>query len=1074
MDSVFTPEQRRKIAGSARTLFERRDSPSNVSETELDEEYVDELIEEWRATFPDDEAFECRLDTDGLTESDCRELIRATHWPADEPLPDWLVEAERLVATVQATTPEEVETGVDHDGERPFYELFVGIVADARNRLPESTRTTLSDDALADAERWLFGRLEEAFTRLCFVQFKTFVALRDRDLAFTDPETVDDPPTEYYDAFVEQFYDGGFADLCVEHPVFPRLLVTRLDQWEHHVVELADRIERDREAIRTRFGDGSPLGRIRELEPLADDTHADGRAVTRLTFDSGCTVVYKPRSVDPGATFHELLGRLDDHLSVPSLASPTYLRREDYGWMEQLDYDDCVDEAAASRYYQRAGTLLAVAYAFGLTDCQVENLLAVGEHPVVVDAETVFHPSPIPERETRPDEFGAFLHDSVLSTHLLPWSVDGGHDADPNPDQPKLAGFGAQSEDATLTAYTTPSLTAINTDVLSIDYVHPTIERETNVPTADGEDQPPSRHLDTLVSGFETAYETIVELRDDGQLTDEIELFDAFEGVENRFIYRATNQYRSITQSLLSREALLDGARQSIEMERLAVPFFDGTVADEQLWPLYESERAALKRLDVPRFSCRPEGTAIERNGTETGVDVDRSGFDRARRRIESMDDHDRRRQLTLLRECFEHSSDVIRSGSAVSADARDERTTVEPTERRCREEAIRLFEQIPGATIDDEDRASWVFLATDPGLTGARLGVTDADLFAGRSGVALLPAALYRVTGEQAYRSFALETIDPIRQSIRSGDDVLAAGPGGGIGLPSVAYSLGVIGELVESQQLLDDAVAVAERLTDEAIAADDTFDVVGGNAGAILSLLGLFDRTGDERLRSRATRCGDQLLDARVEAESGGRAWPTDDASQPLTGFSHGAAGNAYALARLSDATGAERFATAAEDAIAYESGTFSEQEQNWPDFRAQFDGTYQDQWCHGRSGIGLARIGTAAAGLDDALPDARTASETTSTEQLQAYDHVCCGNFGRVEFLLEAADAFGEDRSAARDLAGRILSRKETVGQFFVPGNAGPLVDPTFFQGTAGVGYSLLRLHHSETLPCILAWE
>ena len=83
----------------------------------------------------------------------------------------------------------------------------------------------------------------------------------------------------------------------------------------------------------------------------------------------------------------------------------------------------------------------------------------------------------------------------------------------------------------------------------------------------------------------------------------------------------------------------------------------------------------------------------------------------------------------------------------------------------------------------------------------------------------------------------------------------------------------------------------------------------------------------------------------------------------SQPLTGFSHGAAGIAWALLKLAAWSGQARFRESAESAIAYERSTFVAEEANWPDYRA-FPGEDQSAlrfmvaWCHGAAGIGLAR--------------------------------------------------------------------------------------------------------------------
>jgi lantibiotic modifying enzyme len=85
-----------------------------------------------------------------------------------------------------------------------------------------------------------------------------------------------------------------------------------------------------------------------------------------------------------------------------------------------------------------------------------------------------------------------------------------------------------------------------------------------------------------------------------------------------------------------------------------------------------------------------------------------------------------------------------------------------------------------------------------------------------------------------------------------------------------------------------------------------------------------------------------------------------------ETLTGFSHGAAGVAYALLKLFAVTQQEEFLGAACEGIGYERSVFIPDVRNWPDLRKLVqvqEGipiSYVSGWCHGATGIGLARLG------------------------------------------------------------------------------------------------------------------
>lgn len=1092
---VFTSEQRRMLAGRARTLVERLDDPGAVT-GDRDDGEVSDLLAAWRDRFPTGEAFERRLDRAGVTEADCRAALAADRLAGDESLPAWVDPLEELVAAVQSTDPGDADAptptggpgdGDDGDGDRPFGALTAAIAAHARERLDDDpVRAVLPAAAVDSMAGWLRVRFEQRFTRVMYVEFKTFVGVRDRELARADPSAFDDPPTEYYEAFVDHLFSGGFADLCLRYPVFSRLLATQFRQWDEHLSEFARRLRADREALARRFADDGSLGAVTDLEPLADDTHGDGRAVMRVAFESGVAVAYKPRSVAAGERFYGLLDRLNDHLPVPEFRTPSYLSREGYGWMEWVEHAPCEDEAAAERYYRRAGGLACLAYFLEFADCQFENLVAAGEHPVLVDAETVLHPHVGIDRRPLRTGVGALTQDSVLLTLLFPHeleSVHGVYEGAGAGVPSTTAGFGVSSDPVELPGLQTPTIEAVNTDVMAVAHEPVEVERGDNVPTVargagdddggsgDGrpEDCPPTDYRDAVVEGFEATYDRILELRSGGRLPD-LGVPDSLAGVENRVVYRPTMRYASVVRSLTSRACLADGARFGVEMEDLAVPLCDGTVEEPRPWGVYDGERRALARLDPPRFTARTDEVTLRMDGTPVGVDADATGLQRARDRLAAADPADRREQVEFVRGSLGGTpSPDLAVGDAPGAGR-------EPVDDDAlREEAAALLDRIEDAAVRVGDAYHWGSVAPDvgPGDWGPfALRPDNGSLYTGRCGIALLAGGLYRITGEERYREFVLDAVRPVREAIAAGEETPAlTGLGGAAGVGSVAYGLGALGALLDDDSLLTDATGTVDYVTTERIERDDTYDVVGGAAGTALGLLGLHDRRPDPELVSAAVECGDHLL-ANRRAAGDGTAWATvgDD---PLTGFAHGASGIAYALARLYGVTGHERYREGALDAVAFEAGEYDADAGNWRDPR-DWGEQFPDQWCYGRSGIGLARLGMADH-LDDGRVerDVDRALASFPDRGLSDTDHLCCGNAGRAAFLLAAGRRRGATGDA-RELLGGVLARKRAAGTYRTLAYTDEITEPTLFRGLAGIGYQLLRVTARDRLPCVALLE
>jgi lantibiotic modifying enzyme len=224
----------------------------------------------------------------------------------------------------------------------------------------------------------------------------------------------------------------------------------------------------------------------------------------------------------------------------------------------------------------------------------------------------------------------------------------------------------------------------------------------------------------------------------------------------------------------------------------------------------------------------------------------------------------------------------------------------------------------------------------------------------------------------------------------------------------------------------------------------------------------------------------CGQHLLNQQMSYEGSPKTWNTIT-EKPLTGFSHGAAGIAYALLQLYSVTQNQAFLKAASEGIDYERSVFSKPNVNWPDFR----GAGQDrqpsflvQWCHGASGIGLGRLGSFKIAEDPEMEqEIEIALRATQDNGLKAVDHLCCGNMGRIEVLLVGAQRCSRSdwHQLALQNATNVVARAKRTGAYQLFANLPSSVfNPGFFQGTAGIGYQLLRLAYPEKLPSVLLWE
>ncbi len=1087
----MTPSERSRrtllqIAQQASTLAERLERGSVPPGDEGDPVVVQRRLDEWcRAAAKGDwDTFRKRLAWDGLGPDMVRAALGPQPLRAGEPLPAWadtLRQALTLAAGNEAgASAPRGECFRDPEQPLPFEELLVPFVLVARRRLAAQAgagRGLLSEAAHAALERSLLQVLTSYAAPSLHLEFSLVRAREqsslDRVLTFEH----DDDNRALYDGFVRRMRRGGLLAFFREYAVLARLLATITDRWAEANAELLGRLEADLPELQRVFGGDQELGPVTAVRPALSDPHRGRRSVVALAFASGRELVYKPKDLGIEAAYHRLLAWLNERGAPLAFRVLAVLNRSTHGWVEFVEQRPCGDTEEAHRYYRRAGMLLCLAYALEATDCHMDNLIASGEHPVLVDLETLAHHRVRQEDPGDGARAEILAHEqlaySVLRTGLLPvWQLgNGGRVAY---DVSGLGGLGEQE-----TPFRVPRWERVNTDRMALAYEPGRTRPRANVPLLDDVPVCLDEHADELVDGFRQMYRFLVACR--AALLAPDSPLHGLAHQQVRFVHRPSRVYALLFAKLLDPRYLRDGADRSIQLELLS----RAVVPSEERprwWPLVAAEQRALEHADIPFFTAPTSSDGLEvLPGRTIEACFAEPSFDLVLARLTALDEEDLERQVAFTEGVlYAHGARDARGAPAADVAPVSADTAEPPSTERLLARAMAIAGELRTRAIRAPDgSAAWIgpqYLAQAERFQFQPLG---HDLYGGACGVAVFLAAAAKIAGRAGYRELALGAVQPLRRELRTRGDRLArdVGIGGAAGLGGVVYALTRMADLVDDSSLLEDAKQIALLITAERIAADTSLDVIDGSAGAILGLCALYDVTGDQEVAERAMACGGHLLTARTASGAVYRAWATVD-GKLLAGFSHGAAGIAYALLRLYELTRDPALLQAAREAIAYERSVFSPEAGNWPDFRPDDEPAFLTRWCHGAAGIGLARLGGLAV-LDtpEIRRDIDIALETTRRHGLERVDHLCCGNLGRAEVLLAAGLRLSRRdlREAAEARAAQAVTGAEQAGPVSLhPLPPGGVYSPGFFQGEAGIGYELLRLAHPDVLPSVLLWE
>jgi len=358
-------------------------------------------------------------------------------------------------------------------------------------------------------------------------------------------------------------------------------------------------------------------------------------------------------------------------------------------------------------------------------------------------------------------------------------------------------------------------------------------------------------------------------------------------------------------------------------------------------------------------------------------------------------------------------------------------------------------------------------------------------SLYHGAPGVIAFYLELYAATSERRFLDEAVRGAKALSAAANSATDIDAGLYTGTMGVAWILYETHRASgdeELLKQARTLVSSVATLGRR--EGWWSDST-DIVSGSAGIILGLLQLRELAPLDQAIEAAHKAAEGLLSASVAAPDGHRMWyysrttkPGPDARE-LPNFSHGTAGIAFALARLSGVTGDRSFLDAALDgaehlkALASPSGDgFVIRHNSLP----SGENLFYLSWCHGAPGtsrlwIALNQMALETRGargvIAQGVPEKRTPGFWNNIS-------MCCGNAGVAEYFLGRYRRSGDaaDLAYAKRHVDDILARATVEGDVEKWIQAENRVSPNevlaqtgWMQGAAGVGAMLLHMDGAQ---------
>lgn len=822
------------------------------------------------------------------------------------------------------------------------------------------------------------------------------------------------------------------------YPVLARLYAETIAFQLINFRELMEAIAESETELNHVFQVEKPIS-LTGLKMGAGDSHDQGKSVAILTFSNAIDVVFKPKNLMIGERFDRFVQEINEMEPKFDFYLTTKIVKNKYTFEERLIYSGCLSQEEVTHYYRQFGQTIALVYLLNGNDFHLENVLAFGKYPVLIDLETIIQNHfPMPDSENALVKVMQENGESVVMSGLVPiYLFEERAEADVEGANKGIQ-LSALSGGEQKLPYKVLKL--INFDSVNMQFMyqeHITDAAE-NIPLFNGEKVDFVPYIDTIIAGFQEFSAFAMKNKETLAFLAEKTFSDCL--VRN--VIKTTQSYGDLLDYSTHPTCMID----YIEREKLF----------ENLWmhgysnskPVPYEVRDMLQH-DVPIFFnptstknlMASQGELIEEMYQEKAIALESS-------RLRNYSESEEKQQLDYLKTSFGlyHSTDL-------------QEKTIPLKEQIYQvnflDGAVAVGKAVLEAAFLGEDSIAWKDIQeTSP--DNYVVNVMNENFYDGIAGMYLYFSELYHVTKDKTFQKpFKLAEALVLKLEEEYVDSISAF-----YGSFAAVYPLLYTYQYNRESKLLKTAESIAtkymERYEKETV---ESYDWNGGTASIIKVFVHLYQLTNKKRYFTFAKQL---LLDLELAKITQG-------------GFAHGYSGVIHAANSLLKIEKDPEIMLIIKKCLVKERTTFDPIQEGWLDLRP-IRPIVNDLWCYGSTGIGLAYLDLLNSGFEDSrLAEEIQIAANRLIHQEKRDDCLCHGNFGDLEFLIEYSKTALATTQQKEQINAKVRAANQKIndGQYIFEGL--PTI-PKYglFTGLAGIGHQLLRIHTGDRAANILTLE
>ena len=889
-------------------------------------------------------------------------------------------------------------------------------------------------------------------------------------------------PKARYLEFIEQLAKQenlfGFLE---KYPELIKLLEPIFNHYLEAAQLLIQRLDRDWDKLQSLLPTQQPLKLTKIV--ASGDTHCQGKRVMILMFQDQQQhthkLVYKPRNLAIDQAFQTFIDWFNQHCFELQLYQQKLINcdTDDYGWSEFVAYLPCDDRTALNRFYQRSGALLAIFYLLGGSDIHMENLIAHGEQPAIIDLECLL--KPLCQSSETTDQI---YKPSILESLFLPYKRMVRED---------YAGIDVSAIVATGGAdlpYKITQWKNTGTDRLQMNRATIKLPIAKNNAFINGKQHAAIEFETDILVGFEIAYRLFMQHKQD--FLGENSPLNPFKTAKTRVLFRSTADYARLLHESYDPTLIYypEQRQQHLAWLNKIIPY-------HQLYqPLINTELQQLQQGDIPYFSSIVTQKAIyDSQGNNVAIPVIKSGWECVRTHLsQNINERDLYIQKRIIRNSYSAMRMSNEKNTHHFAQQAIANKTIATTEisTQLYQPSLKiinyLLKYLEKISITTQHNIYWPNVQKEKGITW-NPAFTEFNLYGGTAGITLLFAYAAAVFKKPNYKQLALKGYTSLKYAFEQQKSIPTSSLAGSYnsiglydGIGGILYVLHQLYQLwgqPEIKKTLNEILIYAEPL----IKQDKQLDLISGAAGLLLAINAVRNSIAPATYTRIIKKCTEHLLTSYPHPAKlcAAHQQAIIKYDQPQLGLAHGVSGIMLSLATVYPHLAEQKIAQWIKDGLAYEHLGFSEKHKNWKKILStehkKINSTTQTHtfnlaWCYGAPGIGLSRIA-----LNKLMPELSLEQEIGTSIQTcsQSFKKItnpglCHGLLGNIELLLQARLHYPH------------LCDEQTFLQYyqhtlnFLAAQLPHSIDSgitDLMTGITGITYQLMRLITPKKIPSIL---